>query len=69
MEENSLVVNKKEHIGLIVSVIALGMIACVSPVIAQSAIVSIQNATANPGETVTAAINITNVDNMATANI
>ena len=32
-------------------------------------VVSIQDATANPGETVTVAINITNVENMATANI
>ena len=69
MEENSLVVNKKVHIGIIVSVIALWMIACVSPVIAQSAVVSIQDATANPGETVTVPINITNVDNMGTADI
>jgi len=69
MEENSIIANKKVHIGIIVSVIALGMMLCISPVIAQSTVVSIQDATANPGETVTVAINITDVDNMATANI
>jgi hypothetical protein len=69
MEENSLVVNKKVHIGILVSVIAWGMMLCIPPVIAQSAVVSIQNATANPGETVTVPINITDVDNMGTANV
>ena len=65
------ITSKKRHTELLilVPVVVTGMIFCILPIIAQATVVSISNATVNPGETVTVPINITDVDKMATVNI
>ncbi|MCK4527320.1 hypothetical protein KAW18_08100, partial [candidate division WOR-3 bacterium] len=63
-------VHKKILAGLLFSAVVLvGVTVCISPVVAQPTIVSIQNATADPGETVTVPVNIIDVTDLATANI
>ena len=63
------IANKKILTGLLFfAVVLVGLTACIPAVAAQS-VVSIQNATADPGQTVTVPINITGVTNLATADI
>jgi len=69
MKKNN-IANKKILTGLLFSAVVLvGLVVCgISPVAAQVT-VSIQNATADTGQTVTVPINITGVTNLATADI
>lgn len=71
MRKRDIIMNKNIHTELLmlVSVVAMGMIVCILPVIAQATVVSIGNATVNHGETVTVPINITDVDVIAIADI
>lgn len=55
--------------GILVLTILLGTLACALPTIAASTIVSIPDASAGVGETVTVPINITNVTDLGAANI
>ena len=69
MKKDNILSNKKILTGLLFSAVVLvGLVVCISPVAAQVT-VSIQNATADTGETVTVPINIAGVSDLATADI